>query len=123
MINIQVDEAYAFDFLSILHIKSGKNNFSDQSFDNWKRCYDYLKNQINNDQLWNKIMSSQEYKNIEAANLKTFDAVEKAKSNQVTAQYVDKCNYERYIAKREFQNKFFLNQITENKIGYKKYGG
>lgn len=121
MINIEVDEAYAFDFLSILYIKSGKNNFSGQPFDNWKRCYDYLKNQINNNQLWNKIMSSQEYKNIEALNLKTFDAVEKAKSNEVTAQYVDKCNYERYVAKREFQNKFFPNQITENKIGYEKY--
>lgn len=122
MINIQVDEAYAFDFLSILYIKSEKNNFSGQPFDNWKKCYDYLKIQIDNDNLWNNIIFSQEFKNIEIANLKTFDAVERAKSNEVTAQYVDKCNYERYLAKKQFQNKFFPTQITETKIGYEKYG-
>jgi len=121
MINIEVDEAYAFDYLTILYIKSEKHNFFGQPFNNWKKCYDFLKIQVNNDDLWNNIMHSQEFKNIETANLKTFHAVEKAKSNEVTAEYVDKCNYERYIAKKEFQNKFFPNKITETKIGYEIY--
>jgi len=121
MINILVDEAYAFDYLTILYIKSEKNNFLGQPFDNWKRCYDYLKIQINNDNLWNDIIYSQEFKNMELANLNTFNAVDKAKTNEVTAQYVDFCNYQRHLAKEKFQNKFFPQKLTETKLGYEKY--
>lgn len=121
MINLLVDEAYAFDYLSILLIKSEKNNFLGQSFNNWKKCYDYLKTQINNDDLWNTIISSQEFKNMKTANLKTFDAVDKAKTNDVTAKDVDFCNYQRHIAKEKFQKTFFNKQLSEQKIGYDKY--
>ena len=121
MINLLVDEAYAFDYLSILHIKSEKNNFSGKPFDNWKKCYDYLKIQINNDDLWNVIIDSNEFFNMIQANLKTFEAVNKAKSNEVTAQDVDFCNYQRHVAKECFQKKFFNSSLSEQKIGYEKY--
>jgi hypothetical protein len=51
----------------------------------------------------------------------TFDAVDKAKTNEVTAQHVDYCNYQRHTAKQNFQNKFFNSDLSEVKIGYEKY--
>lgn len=117
MINILVDEAYAFDYLSILEIKKNKNI---NNYDSWIKCYNYLRNQFDDDK-WFLMISSDEYKNILNANDLTFDAVDKAKNDQVTAKYVDYCNYKRYIAKQNFQTKFFISNLSESKIGYEKY--
>ena len=51
----------------------------------------------------------------------TFEAVNKAKNNEITAKDVDYCNYQRHIAKINFQKKFFSCDINEVKIGYEKY--
>ena len=64
---------------------------------------------------------SEEYKNMIKANELTFDAVDKAKNNEVTAQHVDYCNYQRHAAKQNFQKKFFTSDLSELKIGYEKY--
>lgn len=117
MINLLVDEAYAFDYLSILEIKKNKNP---QNHATWFSCYTYLQNQFNNKK-WSQIISSEEYKDMIKANELTFDAVDKAKNNEVTAKHVDYCNFQRYLAKQKFQSKFFNNNLNETKIGYEKY--
>lgn len=117
MITLSVDEAYAFDYLSILEIK--KNKKSD-SYDSWIQCHQYLQNQFDKE-TWISIIYSKEYKEMLKANELTFDAVDKAKNNQVTAQYVDFCNYQRHVAKQNFQKKFFNSNLSESKIGYEKY--
>lgn len=117
MINLNVDEAYAFDYLSILDIKKQKNF---NSYEFWNNSYTFLKNQFEPEK-WNQMINSEEYKNILKANQLTFDAVDKAKTNEVTAQYVDFCNYQRHIAKENFQKKFFSKSLSEVKIGYDKY--
>jgi len=114
MINLLVDEAYAFDFLSIFYIK--RNN-SDLTLKAWSECKDYIKDQIPDK--FNKIIKSKEYKNLLKANLKTFKAVDKAKIDKIKASYVDSCNYERYLAKKALQTKFFSTSLKETKIGYK----
>ena len=43
MINLEVDEAYAFDYLSILHLKKDKNK---EYLDNWLKCYEFIENQL-----------------------------------------------------------------------------
>ena len=83
-------------------------------------CLENLGNQFEIKK-WRIMIASEEYKEIVKANKLTFDAVEKAKNNEVSAQYVDFCNYQRYIAKQKFQKKFFCNDLTENKIGYAQY--
>ncbi len=118
MINLNVDEAYAFDYLSILYVKK---DISEKNYFNWKLCYDFLKTQINNNDFWDKIINSLEFNQMIEANKITFDAVDKAKNNEVSAQYVDKCNYQRYLAKQNFQKKFFSDILMEVKIGYEKY--
>jgi hypothetical protein len=111
MINLYVDEGYAFDFLSILQIKKNK---SIQSMKNWQDCFDHLKSQLPND-LFNSIIYSQEYSCMIEINQKTFDAVEKARYGEITAKEVDNANMERYHVKNKLQNKFFNNKPTEEK--------
>jgi hypothetical protein len=117
MIKLLVDEAYAFDYLSILDLKRQK---SSDSYDAWINCYKYLQNQFDNDK-WLSMIYSSEYKEMLKANTLTFDAVEKAKNNEVSAQYVDECNYLRYKAKQNFQKNFFSESLSELKLGYEKY--
>ena len=117
MINLLVDEAYAFDYLSILDVKRKKKS---ENYDNWINCYKYLKDQFDDDK-WLSMIYSEEYKNMIKANELTFNAVDKAKNNEVTAQHVDYCNYQRHAAKQNFQKKFFTSDLSELKIGYEKY--
>ena len=117
MINILVDEAYAFDYLSILEVKKQKSSISN---DAWANCYIYLQNQFDNEN-WLYIINSKEYESMIKANELTFDAVDKAKNNEVTAEYVDLCNYQRYVAKQNFQKKFFNSELKEQKLGYEQY--
>jgi len=117
MIFIEVDEAYAFDYLSILQVKKQK---SSSAIETWSRCYLNLQTQFDSEK-WFLMINSEEYENMIKANLLTFDAVDKAKNNEVTAQHVDYCNYQRHTAKQNFQKKFFNNNLCELKIGYDKY--
>lgn len=116
MIKITVDEAYAFDYYSILKLK--KENGSD---------IDQVINLIESDIIncigefkFNLIINSKEYLNLYSSNKNTFDAVDKAKTDQVLASHVDKCNYLRMIHKKELQIKFFSTDLSEVKLGYEK---
>jgi len=116
MIKIRVDEAYAFDYYSILELKF-KNNFITQEI------LDITKKDLINgleENLVEKILNSNEYKNLLESNQITFDAVDKAKEDLVTASYVDKCNYKRMLSKKSLQSRFFTNNLIEMKIGYER---
>lgn len=117
MINLQVDEAYAFDYLSILEVKKTKTSHSHYV---WSECYTFLKNQFSEED-WFLMINSQEYRKMIEANMLTFDAVDKAKNNKITAKEVDYCNFQRHTAKQNFQKKFFNKDLREEKIGYDKY--
>jgi len=117
MINLLVDEAYAFDYLSILEVKKQKSSNNNLT---WLNCLSHLQNQFELEK-WLSMIHSEEYKNMVKANLLTFEAVDKAKNDEVTARYVDHCNYQRHIAKENFQKKFFNTNLSELKIGYEKY--
>ena len=116
MIKINVDEAYAFDYYTILCLK--KKNGLDVDII-IKIIEEDLINQIGLDK-FNLIVDSEEYSNLYDANEKTFLAVDKAKTDDVPASYVDKCNYERMKHKQFLQSKFFSKKITEVKLGYEK---
>ena len=96
MITLLVDEAYAFDYLSILEVKKQKSSTNIKA---WLNCWSHLQNQFDSEK-WLSMIYSDEYKNMIKANELTFDAVDKAKNNEVTAQYVDYCNYQRHTAKQ-----------------------
>ena len=116
MIKIYVDEAYAFDYYSILNLKFNNGYISEKIIID---CKIDLINQIGKS-LFLEIIESKEYRALLNANELTFDAVDKAKTDEVLASYVDKCNYGRMLSKKSLQEKFFTTILTETKIGYEK---
>lgn len=114
MISINVDDAYAFDYYSILYIKYINGAANGQVL---RETENQISEQIGKKKFSN-IMLSDEYQNLLNANKVTFDAVDRAKTDQVLASYVDLCNYNRMKAKKALQEKFFPSSLTETKIGY-----
>lgn len=117
MIDICVDEAYAFDYYAIMELKFQKGAIPEFLL---KKIEYKITKQLGVE-LFQTIIESSEYKKLYETNSNTFDAVDKAKTNQVTAQEVDRTNYERMMAKKALQSKFFENVLSEQKIGYEKY--
>jgi hypothetical protein len=116
MIKLTVDEAYAFDYYSILSLKYNNGFISEDILQTTKKD---LEDSLESD-LVETILNSSEYLSLLEANQLTFDAVDKAKEDLVTASYVDKCNYKRMLTKKALQTKFFNNELSETKIGYER---
>ena len=113
MINLEVDEAYAFDYLSILQIKNDLFP-SECKMAAYEKCSTLLKKQLEN---FNLIINSEEYINLYKINKITFDLVDQVRNNaQITAKSVDDANMERYYCKLALQKKYFSNQLVEQKI-------
>ena len=113
MINLSTEESFALDYLSILEIKKDRYN----KIEEFNRCLDQLRWEIG-PELFDIIISSQEYFNLKNANIKTFDAVDRARYgsiNDITAKEVDDCNFDRHKAKSALQEKFFKTQLKEFK--------
>ena len=116
MIKINVDEGYAFDFLAILKVKAKRDKFL---LEPHKDCRYLLVSQIG-EELFSQVESSEEYKNLIGINELIFEAVEKARKDEVPASYIDNLNYKRFLSKKEIQDKFFDKRQSEIKIGYDK---
>jgi hypothetical protein len=105
MINLPVDEGYAYDVLAICHVKYSKQ------LPNSEKSYflilTELKKQLG--KIHDDILDSEEYKELIMANLETFDAVEKARYGNITAKEVDDLNMKRFYCKKNLQKKFFPN--------------
>lgn len=111
MIDLKVDEAYAFDYLSILQIKH--EQFGNKEY---IECYEYLVKQLGID-LMHRIVTSPEYYSLLDANKKVFWIIEEMRNNQysIDARMVDKMNTDRYSAKKLLQRSFFGNEVREFK--------
>ena len=110
MIDISVDEAYEFDYYAIMELKFHKGAIPELLL---KKIEYNITKQLGTE-LFQTILESSEYKKLYEANVNTFDAVDKAKTNQVTAQEVDRTNYERMLAKKHFKVSF-LKMLYQNK--------
>lgn len=111
MIMIPMDEAGAFDALSILQVKAEhlmpvKNEI--QSI-----CHAI--SAVIGDDLYSEIRSSNEYEKLMRANEKMWDIQERSMRDGCRASDVDKQNQARYHAKRELQKAFFGTELTEKK--------
>lgn len=119
MINLPVDEGYAFDYLSILALKWAYDPTNKDKLNIFTLVTTQIHNQLGD--LFLLIRESDEYKELASANRETFELVDLAKEDKVKASDVDKANYKRYLKKIALQKKFFSTEITESKIGYEKY--
>lgn len=120
MINLLVDEGYAFDYLSILEVKHILDPSNINKKNSFNECVKNIIEQITYS-IYIEIKESKEYADLLNANLETFKCVDLAKTDQVKASDVDKANYIRFIKKNELQKRFFKSSCTEIKIGYERY--
>lgn len=113
MINLEVDEAYAFDFLSILEIK--KKN-SEKDINNFIRVSNLISNQIGQD-LFGNIINSSYYKNLVCTNKRIYDIIDLIRSDaiELDAKVIDDANTERFKFKRQLQSEFFNSDLVESK--------
>lgn len=117
MIRITVDEGYAFDFHSIAAVKAAQVDNA-QNAANLQRIEHDLVEQIG-DAHHRAILVSEEYANLYAVNLRLYNLVDAAKKDLVKASEVDRGVYDRWLAKKVLQEKFFPEiPLQEQKIGY-----
>jgi hypothetical protein len=104
VINIPVDEGYAYDVLAIAEVKIIKNITN--ATENFLSLNDSIERQVGKS-LHFKIVNSDEYQALLYSNAETFNAVEKARYGEISAKEVGKIN---------LQNKFFPNsKVLEKK--------
>jgi len=116
---ITLPEGYIFDILSIYQIKYSKSAQSKDNLNlrNFNILLNEIKSQIGNNQT-DIIINSQEYANLLKANLETFELVDAVKVNPCLGKEVDESNYNRFLAKKTLQEKYFNSTYSETKIGY-----
>lgn len=112
MINIPVDEGYAFDYLTILELKA-------KLLGKCEDLFEYTLSRIIMElgpAIVDRIIQSKEYQALFDANYQTFKIVERLKRDEtVTAREVDNLNALRFQRKAELQNKFFGTKLLEFK--------
>ena len=119
MIMIEVDEAFAFDMLAIMQIKSSK---SDADLNNYTIFLTGIYDEIPHN-IVNAVLASKEYTAMVEVNQAVFDLIEKVVTEQeyaipddwTTALTVHNANMKRFYAKRALQEKFFEHNLTELK--------
>jgi hypothetical protein len=117
MIFVPMEEASAFDILSILEIKL--ENIKDESkLQKIKQDYNkllfYIKDQLGNDK-YKLIISSCEYFELKSANLETFKFVDEAAKDNGIANKAWGANMLRFGKKAKLQQVHFKNTLNEVK--------
>ena len=110
-LNILVDAAYAFDYYAILLVKLSKELIDSEISELFLTS---LTSQLGFD-LIEAIISSTEFDTLVEANKETFELVDKAKKNEVLASEVNDANFNRFLAKKALQDKFFGKPLSEVK--------
>ena len=118
MINISVDEAYAFDMLAILQIKSSK---SEEDYVNYVDFLTHIVGQLG--EVAQVILLSDEYGMMLKANQNVFNLIDEVVSepdfiyacDRINAITVHRANMKRFHAKKALQEKFFGNDLMERK--------
>lgn len=117
MICLTVDEGYAYDFLSIAAVKANRVP-SHQNSVNLSRTAQDLISQLG-EAKHDEIIASPEYSRLQRVNDELFTLVDLAKTDAVKASDVDREVYNRWLAKKALQERFFPNaRFSEQKIGY-----
>ena len=115
MINLIVDEAYAFDYLSVLEIKKN-NSLKDHQY--YSMIFDHVRLEVGNE-TFDRIIASKIYHEMIDANKKIYDLIDdiRIKKINMDAKIVDDANNQRFFLKRKLQQTYFANELTELKTG------
>lgn len=106
-----------FDDLSVFNVKinlcNGDNK--NKNISNFQNLAAEIKEYIGV-KLFDEIMHSDEYRELYAANLHTFNKVNEAQKSTGLAKEVDESNKNRFFKKNLLQQKFFGSQVKEIKV-------
>jgi hypothetical protein len=118
MINLLCDEAYAFDYLSILEVKRDMDPSNSSKSFTYFECASHLQKQLNDK--FKTIIDSVEYKELYDKNVKVFKLIDRLRAHEnISAATIDDANMERFFAKMRLQHKFFSGaELKEVKINY-----
>lgn len=105
MILLPCDEAYAWDYLSILYVKQDNGMPVGSEI---TRVEVFLAQQLRD---FIVILSSPPFKRLIAANQRIFDAIELAHQNKISAREVQQINMLRFKAKKALQAKFWPHSV------------
>lgn len=111
MILLPVDEAAAFDALSILWVKKEKGLAVEVET---KQIEDAIQKAVG-PKLYTEVTRSPEFGSLLILNGRIFDLVEQAHQNTVSAKEVAEVNDWRYTTKRDLQRRFFNTALVETK--------
>lgn len=114
MIKVQIDEAAAFDMLSILELKS-RNSFV--SSNQYASMLNDIVYQVGSDK-FNEVKESELYRHLLNTNSVIFNFVDLLNEGKlgIDASVVHILNTSRYKFKQEIQNKYFTSELAEEKI-------
>lgn len=113
MITLPVDEAYAFDFLSVIDVKRKKSARDQTTFKDL--CVE-IESQIGKD-LFKKILESKIYAEMVKVNQNIYDMIDMIRDDivEMDAKVIDDANNERYRLKKKLQDEFFMSGLVETK--------
>lgn len=112
MLLLPVDEAFAFDYLAILRIKA---KFGHGDADVHSELEKHLATQTG-PAVFRSVLESAEWAALLKANEATFNAIELAHKNAISAADVQWANHQRFLAKRALQQRFWPGKpLTEVK--------
>ena len=118
MVTVTIDEAYAFDMLSILQVKLNESIDETKRISieqNYRILSNDLQKQIGADK-FQSVIKSHLYNELIIKNKEIFDLVDITKLMVGPPQDLWKENYNRYLAKQALQKEFFENEILETKL-------
>jgi len=112
MIDITVDEAYAFDYLSILEVKKNRNPVQ---FIIFFDCSEKIAAQVGKE-YFDAIIGSKQYRKLVDTNQKIFDYIEMIRNGEnIPAYEIDDLNTVRYNLKTDLQRIFFKSEMALEK--------
>lgn len=118
MVTVLIDEAYAFDMLSILQVKLNES-IDEEKRISIRKNYEILSNDLINQmgiEKFNSVVESNLYFELVAKNKEIFDLVDITKMIIGPPHDLWQENYNRYLAKQALQKEFFDNEILEKKL-------
>lgn len=115
MIKVDIDEASAFDMLAILEIKRARGG--EQAENNYTNLAETIKGHLG-EALYGRILRSEDYVNLVKANSLVFSYVDILNQDNDTLPALDvhRANMARFKFKKYLQDRFFLEELTEQKI-------
>jgi hypothetical protein len=117
MIKISLDESYVFDLLSIYEVKI-ESSTDDIKKNKLIESYKTLKLEIIESigvNLFDSIISSNEYAKLKSSNKYVFDLVDRADETELSKETAS-ANYTRYLHKINLQRLYFETELTEVKL-------